>query len=209
MNFTHSQISNQIHLITFESQLEITSTLLRIQEHYESPEFRGKIFALDEYQAWYTKLKGDFTYYTDWNGFNFPSYVLKPFWDGKFDPLSEKEQAIVDLFRGKTEPFYVIGVHKGMSEEKVDSLLTHETAHGLYYTNPDYKSQIDQILSEYDLASIKSELASLGGYHEAVLQDECHAYGIDSSSKLKTPIPEEMRSRLRTVYQEYQKELQI
>lgn len=207
MNFTHSTISDQIHLLTFENQFEITSTLLRIQERYESPEFRGKVFTLEEYQDWYSKLKGAFTYYTDWNGFNFPSYVLKPFWDGKFDPLSEKEQAVVELFRGKTEPFYVIGIHQGMSEEKVTSLLTHETAHGLYYTNPDYKQAIDQILSEYNLTEIKAELASLGGYHEAVLQDECHAYGIDSSSKLKTPIPDEMRTRLREVYQAYKKEL--
>lgn len=40
MNIEHEKITEKIHLLTFETQLDITSTFLRFQEHYESPRFR-------------------------------------------------------------------------------------------------------------------------------------------------------------------------
>jgi len=56
---------------------------LRFEEYYESPRFKGRIFTFDEYRKWYVKNSpkgkktGRFTYYSDWSGFNIPSYALK------------------------------------------------------------------------------------------------------------------------------------
>jgi hypothetical protein len=57
---------------------------------------------------WYAERYGNFTYYQDWAGFNVPSTALQPFYEGRFDPLSEKEKALLRLFNGLRERFYVI-----------------------------------------------------------------------------------------------------
>lgn len=44
------EIVDRIHVATFDTQRELCSTFLRFQEHYESPEFRGKVFSLAEYR---------------------------------------------------------------------------------------------------------------------------------------------------------------
>lgn len=45
----------------------------------------------------------------------------------------------------------------------------------------------------------------MGGYHEEVLNDEVHAYSIDSTGALETPIPEELSRELRRLYETYLK----
>src|SRR6266481_5073696 len=144
-----SEVLKNIFLLEFETQFELTSTFLRFQEHYESPEFRDKVFTLEEFEKWYTKLKGSFTYHTDWSGFNIPSYILQPFRNGKFNPLTAKERNLLSLFENDTEPFYIIGVSKDSSSGKL--LLEHEIAHGLFYSNQEYKEKALAILKKYDL----------------------------------------------------------
>lgn len=151
MHIEHTKLADKIHLLTFDSQQNIASTFCRFQEHYESPNFREKIFSLEEFQKWYIqnspngRKTGDFTYYSDWNGFNIPSSTLQPFYDGRFNPLSDAEKRILDMFENETGVFYIIGIHKGT--EKIDQLLRHETAHGLFYTNDDYRTQVLSLLS--------------------------------------------------------------
>jgi len=210
MNIQHTKLAEKIHLLTFENQKDITSTFLRFQEYYESPNFRGKIFSLDEYRQWYVKTSpngirtGEFTYYSDWNGFNIPSYVLKPFYDGKFNPLSEAEEKLLEIFKNEDGVFYIIGIHK--ENKKIDQLLTHETAHGFFHTNDDYRNNVKQIISKYDTGSIREELRTKAGYHEEVLEDEVHAYSIDSASRLSTPINEKLSTELRELYEKYLKQ---
>lgn len=190
------EILPNIFLLEFNDQISLMSTFCRFQEHYESPEFRGKIFSLDEFKEWYAKTYGRWSYYTDWNGCNIPSYVLQPFFEGKFDPLTKQEQMIVDLFSDKNSPFYVIGIHKDH-----DALL-HETAHGLYYTNEDYRNQVDEILKDYDTSAYESELLKLG-YCSEVLADEVHAYALSGSKKIKIKLPGQLSSRLMAVFKSF------
>ncbi|MDO8524687.1 MAG: ABC transporter ATP-binding protein [bacterium] len=208
MNIEHKKLADKIHLLTFENQKDITSTFLRFQEHYESPNFRGKVFSLEEFKEWYIKnspkgvASGDFTYYSDWNGFNIPSYILKPFYDDKFNPLSKQEKNFLDIFKDEGGAFYIIGVHK---KSKIkDQLLKHEIAHGLFYTKDSYRLEVQQTLSQFDdIKNIKEELSLKAGYHEEVLEDEVHAYSIDFESNLKTPIPEKLSEELRKLYEKY------
>lgn len=179
MIIEHQSVTNRIHLLIFGNQRDVTSTFLRFQEHYESPEFRGKIFSLEEFKRWYIqnspkgKETGEFTYYTDWNGFNIPSSVLRPFYSGDFNPLSEQEKKFLKIFKDLQEPFYVIGIHR--ETKKLNSFLKHEVAHGLFYTDAEYKRKVLEVLSIFDIEPIKEELRSKAGYHEQVLDDECHA----------------------------------
>jgi len=205
MNIKHDTLTVNIHLLTFKTQLELASTFLRFQEHYESPYFRGKFFSLEEFKDWYTRTSpkgiktGKFTYYSDWAGFNIPSNTLQPFYEGRFDPLSDQEQQLLDLFSAERGAFYIIGIH---SETKyTEQLLQHEIAHALFYTNDDYRAEVLQIISKYDTEDIREELRI--GYHEESLTDEVHAYSIDSERNLESHIPAKMSTELRKVFRKY------
>src|SRR5438105_13952294 len=122
MKIIKSKVAAGIYLLRFKTQYELASTFLRIQEHYESPYFSGKIFSLEQYMDWYAARTGSFTYYEDWSGFNVPSNALRPFYDGKFDPLLEKEKRLLGLFKRLKGRFYIIGI----SDTEARATLTHE-----------------------------------------------------------------------------------
>ncbi len=203
MKIEKRSIAENIYLLRFENQTELASTFLRFQEHYESPEFRGKFFTLDEYKKWYTQARGDFTYYSDWSGFNIPSHILKPFLEGKFDPLTDKEKIFLEYFTDVPHPFYIIGLSGDTDTEKTKLTLDHETAHGMYYTKPEYRKKVDEVLKKYDLSKIKEWLRSMSGYHESVLDDESHAYTLFGFEKIIEKIPEGMKEELDAIFQEF------
>ncbi len=168
------QITKNIILLRFKSKKEITSTMLRFQEYYESPEFKNKIFTLNEFKIWYTKNSPNgkktnkFTYYNDWSGFNIPDYCFDPFINGDFNPLTKKEQKILKTISSLKKPFYIIAVYK-------DDSLLHEVKHGLFHVNSDYKNEVLKVLNKYKLKKQRKKIQELG-YHEDVLNDELHAY---------------------------------
>lgn len=206
MKIELKKITNKLFLLIFATQHDITSTFLRFQEFYESPKFRGELFTLGEFKQWYKensqkgKKTGEFTYYSDWNGFNIPSSILKPFYNGRFNPLSEKEKKLLDFFKRKKSRFYIIGVHRGTKEVK--NLLIHELAHGLFYIDKNYKKEVLYVLNIFNLDSLRKELA-LKGYHEKVLEDECHAYALSPSKKMKIQIPKKLKEKLTDIFKKY------
>lgn len=211
MKIDKTKIADRIVLLTFENRLDLTSTLLRFQEHYESPEFRGRIFTLEEYKKWYTanspdgQKTGKFTYYDDWNGFNFPSHILNPFFNGDFNPLSKQEERIVELLNCEIDPFYTIGIHRQNEKETIQKTLEHEIAHGLFYTDTEYKRKILAEMQKEDLTELREELRSLGGYHESVLDDELHAYSLRPSTRIKSYKTENLKQRLEKIFAEHTK----
>lgn len=169
-------IAPNIYWIDFNSQYELASTFLRFQEHYESPEFKDKVFTLGQYREWYktTRQHGEFSYYKDWNGFNVPSYVFKPFVNGLFDPLSEDERELMFLLMRNgvdlQSDFYLVGTHSGEIE-----VLDHEICHALYHTNPEYRDRMVRLMAEEDLQPMHKTLIDMG-YHKDLCEDEAHAY---------------------------------
>jgi len=187
------EIVPRVFHVNFETQIELTSTFLRFQEHFESPKFKGKIFTLEEYKKWYTtnskkgRETGEFTYYTDWTGFNFPSTVLEPFYYGRFNPLSEAEEMVLTSFRDKrSTDFYVIGTYG--KESRKDNALKHEIAHGLFFVNQRYRGEVIKVLHQIPSETrgkFNSFLGGLGGYHPDVWEDETHAYVVEGLDKLE------------------------
>ena len=177
-------IKRPIYLVTIETQYRLAATFLRFQEHYESPQFRKKIFTLEEFMDWYATERGNFTYYGDWSGFNVPSWVLKPFFDGLFNPLSNKEQALLDVLKDVKDDYYVIGVSNEIGIQ--DALLKHEFLHGLFYTVPHYRSDVQETLRALDISKICSALGSKAGYAPEVFEDETHAYALTYPESLGT-----------------------
>jgi hypothetical protein len=201
------KISNQIFQVIGDTKIEISEAFCRIAEHYESPKFAGQVFTLGQFRAWYcsSEGRGAWTYYTDWGGFNVPDWAFDKFKQGLFDPLTEQEKQIVDWFRYKSGPFYVIGTSK---EEEDSDILEHEICHALFYTNVFYRDEVIALLetAAADLKELEVFLLHLG-YHKKVLLDECHAYICASSEYLDecgVPYPAVLKAMLQDIRKKYE-----
>ncbi|HLC91243.1 MAG TPA: hypothetical protein VJI15_05760 [Candidatus Nanoarchaeia archaeon] len=183
-------LSENIFLAKFRSQSHLTHTFVRFQEYYESPHFKGKYFAISKFRHWYTsnspqgKKTGRFSFYHDLAGFNIPCHVLKPFYKGKFDPLTHHEQSFLSTFQDMKDKFYVIGVYGNRTK----SVLKHEIGHALFYLNKDYRKEVLDVVHDIDKKAIHQIyrfLAETKFYHHHVWLDEVHAYVLAALEDLK------------------------
>lgn len=162
-----------IYIIESSSRQVLADTFMRFQEYYESPEFKGKVFSVDEFAHWYAQQYGAFTYSRDWYGFNVPSEVLEPFRNGQFDPLTTREKTLLDACRNTEGNFYVLGVTP--NAEYFAETVKHEFVHGAFYSNENYRKDVAECLKGHRIFSIKKGLSKMG-YHADVHADEANAY---------------------------------
>lgn len=172
-----------IHL-HFETQYEVTSTMMRLQEFYESPyeNIRSKKFPVEEYMDTYAKEMGNFTYNVDWTGFNIPGNTVDEFFE-TFGDLLEKEkhlQKIITTAKKKAkitdDHFYLIASYADKIEGK--DVLKHELAHAMYYLDTKYSGEMDDTIMdipEDELGLLFKGLISQG-YTKEVVLDEIQAY---------------------------------
>lgn len=185
VKFKVKELIPQVYHLEFKTQKDLTSTLLRFQEHYESPKFRKKIFSFKEFISWYKLTRnGKFTYFLDWSGFNFPSSVLKPFKDGRFGKLSKREQLVLDQFNNNSNKFYIIATYKSKNYKNDLEVKKHELAHSLFYLNKKYQKKVLNILSKVNIKPIHKYLKKIG-YHQSVWTDESHAYLLTDTDSLR------------------------
>ena len=170
------EIYPKIYLVTFRSYTKMCMTFLRFQEHYESPEFKGKIFTLDEFKKWYQERFGKFSYYEDWAGFNLPGKMLKPFFKGKFDPLSKFEKKFLSHFKKVKGRFVVIGCVSG---DKIT--YEHELSHAFFCLYQKYRNKVLRRIREHDFSKMHKYLKKIG-YIEDVFEDEINAHMVDGGS---------------------------
>ena len=169
--FSVTRINKDIIHLVFDSKKEMNMTMIRFQEFYESPKFKGTIFTLGQYRDWYIKETGDFNWYLAVEGLNMKSEVFEPFLRGLFDPLTTEEQEILDRVGRGTSFKYLIASFDGAD----DDIIEHEICHAIYGTVPDYAKKVDNIISKYDTKKITKWLKSQE-YDDHVIVDETHAY---------------------------------
>jgi hypothetical protein len=152
--------------------------MLRFEEQYESPKFKGKIFTLAEFKKWYMKStkKKKFTYYTDWSGFNIPSKYLKPFFDGKFNPLSPKEKKLLSLLKNIRGEFYLIASFK--KDKSLQETVDHETTHAIYCFEDKYSAKVAKYFKGKDTQELQTLLVKQGytDKDHDIMVDEMNAY---------------------------------
>lgn len=175
------KIYKNLYIIKSNSRKELVMTILRFQEYYESPKFKNKIFSLKDFITWYRSVNNNkFTYVFDYCGFNFPSYVLKPFYKNKFKDITKNERKVLDFFKNINGNFYIIA-----SVNNDITTLKHELAHYFWRYNKAYKRKIKTILNKIpnrEILKLKRVLKN-EDYHESIILDEIHAYlTIESSS---------------------------
>lgn len=185
-------------------------TLVRIQEFYESPQFKNKVFTLKEFKYWYIKnsnsgkISGKFTYYTDWVGFNFPDWVLKEF-KSKFK-LYKKEKEFLEIIENNIieDKFYIIG-----TSSKNEEVIRHETAHALYYLNEEYKNKINEELKKLS-GYIKNKIYNYlkqTGYNKDVWNDEMHAYIICPADYLPVKRSTLNKIKIKQIFETYESKM--
>jgi hypothetical protein len=197
------EIIDKVWLAEFDNSYEMAMTFLRYQEFYESPNslFFRKPFLIKEYVKWYSD-GGEFTYHNDWTGFNIPSEMIfecqKNIPDyNKWDDLMSE---IVNEIKNKNiDRFYLIGTKNGDS-----GVLDHEIAHGLFYTNKDYKNEMLDLYNNMcskAKENIHNYLRESGGYSEEVFIDETQAYLSTGFYYMKSVNKE--AKKFRQVYDKY------
>ncbi len=157
-------------------EVDMAFHFLRFQEHYESPGFKGTVFTWAQYVAWYKQARGSFSYPWDWAGFNFPGHILRPFREGRFDPLTRREKALLQVLEAVTDQDYVIGTH----EDFADS-LDHELAHAFWHLDPAYRAAVEAVLQGGDYRRQEAALAEGSGYDPVVFLDEIQACAVEGA----------------------------
>lgn len=194
LKFKIKQVRPHIFLFEHTDQYDMCMTHLRSQEFYESPnpKFRGKdSFSLIDFMDWYRKDHKDvFTYPNDWGGFNVPSESVQRLYDLSYpsdengcnlpDKNKYDEAMISGYFKCREllgehnrERFYIIGALK--TNKKA---ILHEIAHGFFYTTPEYKKEMTDLVKELKPSfrkEINGVLKKLG-YTSKVYVDETQAY---------------------------------
>jgi hypothetical protein len=174
-----------------ETQYEISSTFMRLQEFYESPYgVRGQFFTLEEYMDTYAakhKTK-NFSYTSDWAGFNVPGHIVDNFFEAFWGDLLDKEIDFYNLLMENYESengshngkYYIIGSYTSSFQNDV---LRHEQCHALWYMYPKFKRQSQALIKPLPKALRKAldDHLTGWGYHKSVLEDETNAYLSTSS----------------------------
>ena len=201
-NYEIKEVRDRVFAVIMEDDYARPMTFLRVQEYYESPnpDFRGKHFNIWDYIEWYSRTKkGAFTYAFDWSGFNIPLPIAWECYEGK-DKEPKKGyngvRSLPDTWKSKWDETmkdiiwtvqsrmfnkksrrdmnaYIIG-----AKDTENSTFQHEVAHGLYYTNKEYRELMDEITQTIPLnhyLKFRSNLLKMG-YTESVVDDEIQAY---------------------------------
>ena len=187
---------------------------MRPQEFYESSfeEIISKQFKVSNFVDIYKQHYGkkEFTYGSDWSGFNIPSTILE---DCMFnipeDEINNWDKlmlSIINIIKEKEgdHNYYLLGV-----DELSNRLLEHEFAHAMYFTLPEYKDEMSKMNDECDpnVRDMMYKCITEYGYADHVLPDELQAYmstGLGSKmEEMNIPDIEIWQQRYRNIFDNY------
>ncbi len=184
MQWSLEKVIAKTYHLNFKNQTDLSEVFWRSQEYYESPTFKKKKFTLDEFREHYIENsdKDEFTYMTDWNGFNTPSKYIRdvrahhnPEDFRDYDHFMFKIYDFISSMEGDEE-FYLIGTY-GRGTEQTGT-YNHELCHALWASNQEYQKKAKKLLEKCSKKSLNGMFKSLKkmGYREEVFEDEANAY---------------------------------
>lgn len=183
------EIRPRIYCVLIDDNYDRAMLFCRYQEFYESPykKFRGKSFTWMEYMRFYKNAwkKDVFTYPEDWAGYNIPSNVMEKA-NHVFCKETEYDQIMNDIYfycaidsQNKNNNtrcnWYLIG-----ASSKDLRTVDHEIAHGLYYTNKEYKKEVSKLINNIKPThynKLKKKLVKMGYVDDKkIIDDEIQAF---------------------------------
>ena len=176
--FKFSKLREGVYELRFKTQHDMCMMFLRYQEYYESPRYHDRKFTWAEYIDWYCRdqnKEGNFSYMTDWGGFNIPVDVIGQVVSLGIDDPNHWDMLMMGLYRtimAETDRAYLIGVTGD------DGLDKHEMTHAMYYLDEVYRNKCLGIIFETDPDLIQGirEVLFAKGYTEKTFHDEVQAY---------------------------------
>ena len=209
IKYNIKEIASNVFAIIIKDDYTRGMLFCKIQEYYEcsNEKFKNKKFSIWAYQYWYAhKYKGCFSYPADYEGFNVPLEVAlrcKNTWSIE-TPYDEKMDKIISKIDVRPNT-YIIGVKhlRGM-------IFKHEMCHALYYTNKNYKDDMDQLTNSLGNNKYKKFVKNLKklGYHNSVIKDEIQAYmSTDTDYRVLKGINKRkiMHKKYKSIFKEYYK----
>lgn len=177
------KVNKKIIMLKFRNCEDMCETLMRFQEHYESPfeEIHRQIFTRGYLRYIHANSEslldnyvGGSTHISEIGGMNIPGDAFKPFIMGLFDPLTPEEQDVVEIVRFIQDDFCVIGV-----AEDFDA-YDHELSHAFWCTCPDYRSKAIKLVKEHKEWMMKAACELVDRYKYSddpeIIMDEIVAY---------------------------------
>jgi hypothetical protein len=183
------EVKPRIYCVTIDDDYDRAMLFCRYQEFYESPykKFRGKRFTWMEYMRHYKLAwkKRTFTYPDDWSGYNIPSNVMDKAND-IFYKDTEYDVIMNDIYfycaidsqnknNGARCNWYLIG-----TSSKDKGTTNHEIAHGLYFTNEEYKKNVTKLIKNIKpihYEKLKKKLVKMGYVDDKkIIDDEIQAF---------------------------------
>jgi len=178
INYKIKEIRPNIFALIIPNQYDLSMLFWKVQEFYESSgkKFKGKKFNFWDYAKWYSeKYEGCFSYTNDYVGYNLPVIIAKKCYElnNIETPYDEIMSPIINSLYESGKRRYLIGM-----KSLKGGVFNHELAHALYYSNIDYKNEMDELyrnLSKSIVVKLNKNLFKLG-YCKEVLKDEIQAY---------------------------------
>ena len=183
------EIKPYIYCVEIDDDYDRAMLFCRYQEFYESPykKFRGKPFTWMEYMRFYKTSwkKRVFTYPDDWAGYNIPCNVVQQA-NSIFSKDTEYDVIMNDIYwhcakdsteknNGERHDWYLIG-----ASSKDKGTTNHEVAHGLYFTNQEYKKNVKRLIKNIKSThyeKLKKKLMKMGYVNDKkILDDEIQAF---------------------------------
>jgi len=176
------KVCDGVYHVDFINRYLLGSTLMRIQEYYESPykSIKGKYFSLEDFLDIYSKDNGSFTYFVDWSGFNFPSSIFDNFVKKFSHDFTRKEREFVKLISdlNSNGKYYIIA-SCGYNEDDV----RHELAHAYFYLSKEYYNKMVNMCASFEYSSCLVDKLIEMGYDKNIIVDELQAYLCVSKKK--------------------------
>ena len=183
------EVAPRIYCAIIDDDYDRAMLFCRYQEYYESPykNFRGKRFTWMEYMRFYKNAwkKRTFTYPDDWSGYNIPSNVMDKS-NNIFYKDSEYDVVMNDIYfycstdsqnknNGTRCDWYLIG-----ASSKDKGTTNHEIAHGLYFTNKEYKKNVTNLIKNIKpihYEKLNKKLIKMGYVDDKkIIDDEIQAF---------------------------------
>lgn len=178
------ELKPRIFGVSIKDDYDRAMFFCRYQEFYESPfkEIRGKFFTWEKLMRIYKNhwKKDTFTYPIDWAGYNIPSNILYKAIKTFELPIGEYDQLMREVINyceqhSNGEVWYLIGA-EGFKSKTMD----HEIAHGLYYTNKDYRKECVKLIKSIKpehYEKLRKKLVKMGYLNtKKIIDDEIQAF---------------------------------
>ena len=153
----------------------------------------------------YAKHTGNFTYFTDWSGFNIPGNIVCEYKDNHLASgvsYLNKERllfaSVSQYIQDYGEDFYLLAIYK-------ETDIKHELAHACYYLYPEYRKGINKLINKR-LKHFKDQKKKLleMGYRPDMIDDEQQAYLLEAKLSCSVPLKIfEMQKKVKKLFARY------